>query len=91
MDREDRQIWKNDTVLRAFAMKSLDGFKAFTEEGTGDKADDPIWIKRWDTFVTSVYAEKTDERKKKLITHFLTAQRTKRYRRKQPQDSSPSP
>jgi hypothetical protein len=81
LDREDRQIWKNDTVLRAFKEKKLDKFKEFTETNTGDKPSDPIWTKRWDTFVDSVNKETDDSKKKTLISKFLTAQRTKKFRR----------
>ena len=81
LDREDRLIWKNDTVLRAFKEKKLDKFKEFTETNTGDKPSDPIWTKRWDTFVDSLNKESDDSKKKTLISKFLTAQRTKKFRR----------
>jgi hypothetical protein len=81
LDRDDRQVWKNDSILRAFKANKLDKFKKFTEENTGDDAEDPIWCKRWDSFVESVESESDDTIKKELITKFLTAQRTKKFRR----------
>jgi hypothetical protein len=81
LDREDRQVWKNDSVLRAFKSNKLDKFKKFTEENTGDNPEDPAWCKRWDYFVESVESEQDDTVKKELITKFLTAQRTKKFRR----------
>lgn len=81
LDREDRQVWKNDTVLRAFNANKLEKFKEFTEVNAGDAPDDPVWCKRWTEFVESVYKETDDARKKELISKFLTAQRTKKYRR----------
>jgi len=81
LDRDDRKIWKNDTILRAFKEKKLDKFKEFTETNAGDKPEDPIWTKRWEGFVESVNNEPDDSNKKKLISKFLTAQRTKKFRR----------
>lgn len=81
LDRDDRKIWKNDSILRAFKEKKLDKFKEFTETNAGDKPEDPIWTKRWDSFVESVNTEPDDSKKKKLISKFLTAQRTKKFRR----------
>jgi len=60
----------------------LDTFKEFTEKQTGDNPDDKAWQKRWQTFVTSLEENKADEDKlKKLCSKFMTAQRTKKYRR----------
>lgn len=81
LDRDDRKVWKNDTILRAFKENKLDKFKEFTETNAGDKPEDPIWTKRWDSFVESVNTEPDDSKKKKLISKFLTAQRTKKFRR----------
>ena len=81
LERDDRQVWKNDTVLRAFKANKLENFKEFTEENSGDNPEDADWCKRWDGFVESVSAEADDDKKKKLISKFLTAQRTKKFRR----------
>jgi len=83
VDRENRLIWPAITVVRAFLDGKLDTFKEFTEKQTGDNPDDKAWQKRWQTFVTSLEENKADEDKlKKLCSKFMTAQRTKRYRRK---------
>jgi len=80
LDREDRQVWKNDTILRAFKLNDLSKFKAFTEENTGESPENSVWKKRWNEFVDSVNNETEDTNKKTLISKFLTAQRTKKYR-----------
>lgn len=79
--REDREHWNSQSVLRAFNANMLDKFKHHTEANTGESADDPIWTKRWATFVTSVSNETDLTKKKTLISNFLTAQRTKKYRK----------
>ena len=79
--REDREHWNSQSVLRAFNANMLDKFKHDTEAKTGESADDPIWSKRWTTFVTSVSNETDLTKKKTLISNFLTAQRTKKYRK----------
>jgi len=81
LDRDDREVWRTDTILRAFKLNKLEQFKKFTETSTGDKAGDPIWIKRWDKFVSDVCEETDDTKKKNMISNFLTAQRTKKYRK----------
>jgi hypothetical protein len=81
LQREDRKVWKNDTVLRAFKENKLSKFKEYTETNAGDKPFDPIWTKRWDSFVEAVNKESDDSKKKNLISKFLTAQRTKKFRR----------
>lgn len=81
LEREDRKVWKNDTVLRAFKENKLSKFKEYTETNAGDKPSDPIWTKRWDSFVEAVNKESDDSKKKNLISKFLTAQRTKKFRR----------
>ena len=78
--REDREHWNSQSVLRAFNANMLDKFKEHTEANTGESATDPIWSKRWTAFVESVSNE-TDLTKKSLISKFLTAQRTKKYRK----------
>ena len=80
LERDDRKVWKNDSILRAFADNKLAAFKEFTENSTGDKADDPLWIKRWESFVESVTKEKEDSVKKEIISTFLNSQRIKKYR-----------
>ena len=79
--REDRDHWNSQSVLRAFNANMLDKFKHHTEANTGESATDPIWSKRWTTFVESVSNETDVTKKKSLISNFLTAQRTKKYRK----------
>lgn len=79
--REDREHWNSQSVLRAFDANMLDKFKEHTEAKTGECATDPIWSKRWESFVISVSNETDVRKKKSLISKFLTAQRTKRYRK----------
>lgn len=81
LEKNDREVWRTDTILRAFKLNKLEQFKEFTETGTGDNAADPNWIKRWDKFVSDVYEETDDTKKKNIISKFLTAQRTKKYRK----------
>ena len=81
LDREDRQLWRADTILRAFNINQLDKFKLYTENSTGDSPEDPVWCKRWDEFVDSVRKETMVKRKTTIISKFLIAQRTKKYRR----------
>ena len=79
--REDREHWNSLSVLRAFAANMLEKFKEHTEQNSGESADDPIWSKRWLTFVESVSNETDLTKKKEIIQKFLTAQRTKKYRK----------
>jgi hypothetical protein len=82
LDRDDRQQWPAITVVRAFLDGKLDTFKEFTENNTGDKPDDPVWQKRWNSFVSSLEENKDNEDTlKKLCSKFMTSQRTKKYRR----------
>lgn len=79
--REDREHWNSQSVLRAFNANMLIQFKEHTEANTGESADDPIWSKRWTTFVESVSNEVDIEKKRGLISNFLRAQRTKKFRK----------
>jgi len=64
-----------------FYTNRLDEFKKFTEENVDDKPDDPVWMKRWESFVEGVNQYTDIEKKKGLISKFFIAQRTKKYRR----------
>jgi hypothetical protein len=81
IDRDDREVWRADSVLHAFQQNKLEKFKEFTEEYVGDKPDDSSWCKRWGAFLSSVQGEEDETKQKALISKFLTAQRTKKYRR----------
>ena len=79
--REDREHWNSQSVLRAFEANMLTKFKEHTETNTGESADDPIWSKRWTSFVECVLKEVDPGKKKAIISKFLTAQRTKKFRK----------
>lgn len=81
LDRDDREVWRTETIIRAFKLNKLEQFKEFTETAAGDKADDPVWIKRWKGFVSDVSGEPDDTKKKNIVSKFLKAQRTKKFRR----------
>ena len=81
LDRDDREVWRTETIIRAFKLNKLEQFKEFTETAAGDKADDPAWIKRWQAFVSDVSGEPDDTKKKNIISKFLASQRTKKFRR----------
>ena len=82
VDREDREQWPATTVVKAFLEGKLDRFKQYTETHVGENSEDPKWIKRWTAFMKSLEENKGDEGKlKNLCSKFMTAQRTKKYRR----------
>lgn len=82
VDREDREQWPATTVVRAFLDGKLDAFKKHTETQTGDKPEDATWQTRWNKFTASLEENRANESAmKELCSKFLTAQRTKRYRR----------
>ena len=81
VEREDREVWRTETIIRAFKLNKLEQFKEFTETAAGDKADDPVWMKRWQAFVSDVSGEPDDTKKKNIISKFLASQRTKKFRR----------
>lgn len=82
VEKENREQWPAVTVVRAFLENKLDRFKAYTEMHAGEKVEDPKWIKRWSSFVTSLEQNREDEKTlKDLCSKFMTAQRIKKYRR----------
>lgn len=84
LDREDRQQWPATSVAKAFQDGKIDNFKKFTELQTGDDPDDTTWQKRWNSFIKSLDENKNNEKQiKNICTKFLTAQRIKRYRKKE--------
>ena len=81
VSREDREQWPAITVVKAFLEGKLDKFKTYTEQHVGEKPEDPKWIKRWATFVTSLEKHRSDEYVlKELCSKFMTTQRIKKYR-----------
>ncbi len=84
LEKEDRQHYRTDGILILFNTKHTDEiakFKEYTENYTGDKPTDSKWAKRWNEFATAVEKEPSDEKKKKLISNFLAAQRKKKFNR----------
>jgi organic radical activating enzyme len=83
IEREDREQWPAVTVVKAFLEGKIDKFKQYTEEHVGEKQDDPKWIKRWNSFVTSLANNRENEKSlKDLCSKFMAAQRIKKYRNK---------
>ena len=81
LEREDREQWPAVTVVKAFLEGKLDKFKTYTEKYVGENPDDPKWIKRWTTFITSLEHHQSNKSAlKDLCSKFMTAQRTKKYR-----------
>ena len=81
VEREDRQQWPSHTIVRAFVEGKITLFKQWTEAYAGDDPADPVWIKRWDDFVATLEAHQEEKTRLSLCRAFLTAQRTKKYRR----------
>jgi len=82
VEREDREQWPATTVMKAFLEGKMDKFKAYTEAHTNENLDDSKWIKRWSNFMKSLEDNKNNEVVlKELCSKFMTAQRTKKYRR----------
>lgn len=82
IDRNNRQQWPATTVVRAFLEGTLDRFKEFTENATGDNPDNSKWQKRWNAFVDSLEENKCNPTElKSLCSKFMTAQRAKKFRR----------
>jgi hypothetical protein len=82
VEREDREQWPATTVVKAFLEGKLDRFKTFTEANTGETPADPKWVKRWSAFLTSLEENKEKEDTLKILcSKFMTAQRTKKYRK----------
>lgn len=82
MERDDRQIWPAETIARAYIDGKITRFKEFTEQSTGDDPTDVKWQKRWAGFVKQLEENRTSvPLMLPYISKFLTAQRTKRYKR----------
>jgi hypothetical protein len=81
VEKANREQWPAITVVRAFLEGKLDKFKEHTEAHVGEDPEDPKWIKRWSTFVSSLEQQRSNESVlKDLCSKFMTAQRTKKYR-----------
>lgn len=81
LNREDRKIWPAESIDQLFQEGRISEFKKYTEEMTGDSDADSKWTKRWNDFVRSL-EECTSSKDRILhIQKFMTAQRTKKYRR----------
>jgi hypothetical protein len=80
LERETRQQWPSISVLRAWKENKLNLFKEFQENYTGDSADCPKWQARWTHFTEAIQTAQNDEERKRVISKFMTAQRTRVYR-----------
>ena len=78
--REDKEIWKSEDVVRAFKEEKIALFKAFIEKKNEEDTESIYWKKSWDTFEKNL-REAEDSAKKKVVSNFMAAQRTKRNRR----------
>ena len=82
IERSDRQQWPSYMVVRAFLEGKLDTFKTFTETYTDELPEDPKWMNRWNEFIKSLENARNNEiTLKELCSKFMTAQRTKKYRK----------
>jgi len=78
VDRDDREQWPSNTVLRAYEDGKINQFKEFQEKYTGDAPEDSFWKKKWEKFMEDLKGEN----KLDIIKKFMTAQRTRVYRAK---------
>jgi len=82
IERSDRQQWPSHMVVRAFLEGKLDTFKTFTETYTDESPEDPKWMNHWNIFIESLENARNNEiTLKELCSKFMTAQRTKKYRK----------
>ncbi len=89
VEKEERQLWPNTTVARAFLEGKIDTFKKFTEEYSGDSPDDPKWIKRWNSFLETLEKNRGDiDILKKECSKFMASQRAKKFRRSKQNENS---
>jgi len=83
VERDDRIIWPSHVVVRAFLDGKMEKFKAFTEAYTKEKPDEPKWMERWSSFISSLEQNREHEATlKDLCSTFMSAQRIKKYRAK---------
>jgi len=84
--------WTVDSILITWKeAKTLDDFKAFQENYTGDSSDCPKWQARWNRFLASLQHASSDAECKNLIHKFTNAQRTYVYRQRHHDDDSEKP
>jgi len=81
VDREDRQVWRAETILRLFKLNNVEKFKEYIEKYLEITDEDKLWTKTWDTFIECVNNASEDINKKNIISKFLVSQRTKKYRK----------
>lgn len=81
LETDERHHYRTDGVFILLTTKNPEDvlkFKTYTENYAGDEANDPKWMKRWNSFIEALEKESNDESKKKLISSFLAAQRKKK-------------
>jgi hypothetical protein len=79
VDAENREQWPSCTVLRAYRDGKIDKFKEYLQQ-QADDTDTVQWITRWNNFVKSL-EDCDDATAKEKISKFMTAERTRRYRK----------
>jgi hypothetical protein len=85
LEREERQQWPAQSVLRAYKEGKIDLFKAFQEKHRRFTENDSSWQKCWERFEGELDAlatqpTKSDEDILKIIKRFMAAQRMRAYR-----------
>jgi hypothetical protein len=84
--------WTIDSILITWKeTPTLDDFKAFQENYTGDSPECPKWQARWNKFTTSLANANSDTERKTLIKNFTYAQRAYVYRQRHRDDDSEKP
>ncbi len=79
VDAENREQWPSCTVLRAYRDGKIEKFKEYLQQ-QADDTDTVQWITRWNNFVKSL-EDCDDVGAKEKISKFMTAERTRRYRK----------
>jgi hypothetical protein len=75
-ERTDRQVWRKESVLKAFQAGKLNSFKEFNDaQGTNG----PRWATLWATFVDALGATTDESEQLEIIRKFQTNTRTARY------------
>ena len=75
-ERTDRQIWRKESVLKAYQAGKLNSFKEFNE-AQGENG--PQWTIRWSSFVDTLGATTDESEQFDIIQKFQTNTRTARY------------
>lgn len=79
LDREERQQWPANTILKAYKKGEIAAFRKWLKEQDGEPIDaDKI---RWDSLIKQLEDnDTTDKEKQAIISKFLSARRARKYR-----------